>query len=155
MWGLPSIRAAIRYYLSDVADVAEHELIVGAWALSSFDIEATVAIRARGSWEAYVASTESKADYLSAVVSFLQQAIMTPAALHLQINPPAPEAVPPPIRGTKKPLAGRSVNQGARPPAQESEKRQDIDEEAEGDQNARYRVGGLGTLRWLLGISAP
>ncbi|KAG8896139.1 hypothetical protein FRB99_009054, partial [Tulasnella sp. 403] len=162
---IPSLRTSVLYFLSDVADTAQLDQLVGAWSMSAFDLDVPVATKARKSWDDLISWTgagdtqipRGVVPFVSSVATFVQQAVMAPASIYLTFNPPAPEApvVTPRARGGKQ--AGRSPATpiSRREPDQAGTGKTDPDEEEEGDRNARYRVGAMGVLRWILERLAP
>ena len=114
---------------------------------------------ARRSWEKSVSivSSDTKlfldGPLLSSVLAFLQRAILDPAGLYAYFNP-VQVSQPRKVYGHPVPIPQvdkREEELSTRPKV-------DGDEETDQDRRARFRIGGLGVLRWLLGVvlaSAP
>ncbi|KAG8943606.1 listerin E3 ubiquitin protein ligase 1 [Tulasnella sp. 424] len=155
------LRPSIRFYLHETAGAVELEQILGAWCMSTFDVDRMVSLRSKSSWDDFIASQSTPSDNTSRapstfviplVASFVQLAIMAPNTIHQSLNPPAPEAPIAPSRGLK---SGKSTPRPLTKPASNSTTGPDPDEEHEADRNARYRVGALGALTWLLDFVQP
>lgn len=114
--------------------------------MTAFDVEHQVASKARTSWNEIVSM--NPASWLASVTNLLQQAILAPTSLYTTLIPPAAEAAPPPKFGGGK----KGPPPGAQKKVIEERPRAEVEEEEEGDRNARYRTGAIGVLKWLLGV---
>ncbi|KAG8972288.1 hypothetical protein FRB90_010262, partial [Tulasnella sp. 427] len=113
------------------------------------------------SWDDFAASQSKSSESASLLAStfaiplvaaFTQLAIIEPNRVYQSLNPPAPDAPVIQSRGQK---SGKSTPRVAAKPASKSLTEADPDEENEVDRNARYRVGALGALTWLLDVLRP
>lgn len=79
---------------------------------------------------------------------FVKRSVYDPQGVYLELNPVQPTYVPP-VHGTH--------GKGQRPQLLEedpsSRTKPEEEEESEDDRNARIRTGGLGVIRWFLGVS--
>ncbi|KAG8958385.1 hypothetical protein FRC03_009184 [Tulasnella sp. 419] len=161
---IPLLRSRILYFLNESADISQSEFILGAWCLSSFDIDRLVSLKSKSSWDGVV-SWETSADdeasssvislhtsHLSAILGFIQKAIMDPISLHASFLPPAPIAVLPLTpRGAAntKQIARTPLPSPRTPDESTRPAKLDADEEVEDDRRARYRISALGALKWI------
>ncbi|KAG8925869.1 listerin E3 ubiquitin protein ligase 1 [Tulasnella sp. 418] len=161
---IPLLRSRILYFLNESADISQSEFILGAWCLSSFDIDRLVSLKSKSSWDGVV-SWETSADdeasssvislhtpHLSAILGFIQKAIMDPISLHTSFLPPAPIAVLPltPRGAAKSKQIARTPLPSPRTPDESTRPaKSDADEEVEDDRRARYRISALGALKWI------
>lgn len=146
--------------------------------MSTRDVDRQVASYARRSWTDCIsiplpssAEKESDADKLKeqdktklvlegefviGLLSFVQRAVMDPAGLYLYLNPiqVAVAHHPHSHHGAGRANRGRGPVQVRREEQEvEMEKKPDVDEESESDRRARLRIGGLGVLQYLIGMS--
>ncbi|KAG9026368.1 hypothetical protein FRB95_008907 [Tulasnella sp. JGI-2019a] len=155
---LKSIRSSLFHNLNEISETPIVEHVLGAWAFSAFDPDSTTASKARQSWDKHTAlsslTKSSDTDerlglelHMPSLLTFLDRAILQPASVYAWLNPPAPEAPPAPLPRRQP---GRPVTQTGKPKETEERSKSDAEEEHESDRNARYRIGGMGLLKWLL-----
>ncbi|KAG8915687.1 hypothetical protein FRC00_001212 [Tulasnella sp. 408] len=155
LWSIPRLQQSLRFYLNETAGTTEVEQNLGAWCMAAFDVDRMVSMRAKPSWDNFVKSQSAPSEGISSaptstipsVASFIQLALIAPNTVHQSLNPPAPEA---PAIISRSQKSGKSTPRVVTKPAPKSSAEPDPDEEKEADRNARYRVGALGALTWLL-----
>ncbi|KAG8876133.1 hypothetical protein FRB98_007445 [Tulasnella sp. 332] len=155
---LPSIRSSLFYNLNDTSEASMVEHVLGAWAFSAFDPDSSTSSKAHQSWAGYtVLSLNAPSPtpevslalepHMPSLMAFCERAILYPPSVYAWLNPPAPEVPPAPVPRRQ---TGRPVTQTGKPKEPEERSKPDAEEEYESDRNARYRMGGMGVLKWLL-----
>jgi len=85
------------------------------------------------------------------VLAFLQRAILDPAGLYAYFNPVQVSiAVTRPGKAYGHPVSIPQVDKHEE--GLSTRLKVDGDEETDQDRRARFRIGGLGVLQWLLGV---
>ncbi|KAI0036224.1 hypothetical protein K488DRAFT_41686 [Vararia minispora EC-137] len=148
LFRIPSVCSQLILQLRDIADADTTEAVFGTWALAAQDADRGVAMAARRSLDAHVSLgvslTEDKLP-APALAPFVQRAIFDPLGLYAYLNP-----VQVPVNTTPPRIVrGRIV---AAPPVRKivEEPEARPDDEDEDDRRARLRIGGMGTLQWLV-----
>ncbi|KIY45151.1 hypothetical protein FISHEDRAFT_49914 [Fistulina hepatica ATCC 64428] len=119
---ISSVNDAVWSFIHEVASAHQVECVLGAWCMSTYDVDRVTALAARKSWSGVALEDEQSA----AVLAFALRAVLDPDGLYAMLNP---------------------VPGGAR-----SDEDREHGEEAH-DRMARFRVGGLGALLWILGTA--
>jgi len=124
--------------------------VIGSWCLLCHDTEGQVSLTALPSWEEnFGPGVNSGAEgailireTAPALISFIRQTIFDPLGAYSVVNPIQPSIDTKP---TKKGAKPQSRVQGLleTPPA---------DEELEAERKARVRAGGLGSMKYVLGM---
>lgn len=153
---MPAVRDQVLLHIRETAAPAQLEHLLGTWCMAAHDVDRSVATLALRSWTQTVAGTEEHpvdSHVLQPLQAFLQRVMLDPESLYLELNPPPP-APPPPLpipqrrgqgRQQPPPPVKRDEDGGGRSKGEEME-------ESETDRRARLRIGGLGALRWLIGV---
>jgi hypothetical protein len=178
------LRAQMFFYLREVASAEQVECILGSWCMATRDQDRHVARVAQSSWDAHVSFTPTDADsaadavtrtadkeegedrklvldatQMAALFVFVQRALLDPLALHAYLNPvqvPVDVSVPRTIRGKPVSTVPAAPVAATRRTDTESMARAkgEGEEESETNRRARLRIGALGALQWILGMSA-
>lgn len=146
---LPGIRAQLFTLVRDLEEDRQ-ETVIGSWCLLSHDIEGQVSLTASPSWEENFGpevdtGTEGALlirETASALISFIRQTIFDPLGVYSVVNPIQPSIDTKPVKKGAKP---QSRAQG--PPETPA------DEEPEAERRARIRAGGLGSVKYVFGMS--
>lgn len=144
----PAVRNQIFFFVREVASADQVKYLLGAWCLTTYDVDRQVASRAHQSWEAFV-STSTNAEQklhldsllITSIWDFVQEVIFDPTTVYLNINPPQPIAPSPPQRRGVARIV--ELEPSARIRSEE-------DEEDEQDRAARLRVEAFGAAQWVL-----
>lgn len=126
------------------------ETVIGSWCLLIHDVESQVSLTALPSWEDNFgpgANPDTDGTLLireiaPALISFIRQTIFDPLGVYSAINPIQPS------------IDTKPVKKGAKlqPRAQEPPETSSADEEPEAERKARLRAGGLGSVKYVLGM---
>jgi len=126
------------------------ETLIGSWCLLTQDIEVQVSSAALPSWEDnFGPGVDLGAEGVllireiaPALISFIRQTIFDPLGAYSVVNPIQPSIDTRPVKKGVKP---QLRIQG--PPEPSS-----ADEEPEPERKARIRAGGLGSMKYVLGM---
>lgn len=126
------------------------ETVIGSWCLLSHDIESQVSLTALPSWEENFgtgANPDAEGALLiqgtaPGLISFIRQSIFDPIGAHSVVNPVQPSIDTKPTKKGGKPQP-RIQGPPDTPPT---------DEEPEAERKARVRAGGLGSMKYVLGM---
>ena len=146
---LPGIKAQLFTLIRDLEEERQ-ETVIGSWCLLCHDIESQVSLTALPSWEEnFGPGTNPDAGgvlliqrTVPALISFIRQSIFDPLGAHSVINPTQPSIDTKPVKKGAKP---QLRVQG--PPDTPI-----VDEELEAERKARVRAGGLGSMKYVLGM---
>ncbi|WWD19092.1 hypothetical protein CI109_103550 [Kwoniella shandongensis] len=166
---IPSLRSAILETLSlSLLPSTQNRDILGSWMVAALEEGRRAGSAGIKSWEASTSwkpavegeTSSSDAEridltpQLSYLVEYLTLSILDPATLHDNIHP-APvatqQAVPSPAPKKGQPIKGGKAKSAPTPPSrQQAATPAAEDDELIEERLARYRVGGLTGLAWLL-----
>jgi hypothetical protein len=145
----PGIKTRLFSLIRDLA-VESQETVIGSWCLLSHDIESQVSLAALPSWEENFGSgVDSSAEgallirgTAPALISFIRQAIFDPLGVYSVVNPIQPS------------IDTKFAKKGAKPQprVQVPSETPPTDEEPEAERKARVRAGGLGSMKYVLGM---
>jgi hypothetical protein len=146
---LPGIKTQLFTLIRDLEEERQ-ETVIGSWCLLTHDIESQVSLTALPSWEENFGpevnpGTEGASlirEAAPALISFIRQTIFDPLGAYSVVNPIQPSIDTKPVKKGAKP---QSRVQG--PPESLS-----ADEEPEAERKARVRAGGLGSVKYVLGM---
>lgn len=124
--------------------------MIGSWCLLAHDIESQVSLTAFPSWEENFgpgvnSGTEGASlirETAPALISFVRQTIFDPLGAYSVVNPIQPSIDTKPTKKGAKPQP--RVQGPPEPPS--------ADEEPEAERKARVRAGGLGSVKYILGM---
>ncbi|KAK7439775.1 hypothetical protein VKT23_017349 [Stygiomarasmius scandens] len=155
---ISSIRDQIVFSLTESLEEDQVSSIVGAWCITVFDIDRAVSSASSESWNRHLVSLLSEPHsgraLLTFLDSFIRRAVLDPVGIYAYLNPAPPSALLPPP-GKKGP-GGRPLpasRSGTETPDGGERSKADAVEESETDRKARIRVGALGSIKWILGVS--
>lgn len=154
---LPSpIPSQFFFFLHEVADADQAEYIIGAWCMTTHDVDRQVSTFARESWDRFVSvrpaeTSEAKlrlpikSTAFTSLWDFTQRVLLDPLGVYAYVNPPQPVFI------TSSKSAGKGGSARTRheddPPSRSG--RED-EEESDGDRKARLIIGGFGIAEWML-----
>ncbi len=81
---------------------------------------------------------------------FVKRSVYDPQGVYLELNPVQPTYVPH-VHGSH----GKSQRSQPQEEDASSRPKPEEEEESDDDRNARIRTGGLGVIRWFLGVLQP
>ncbi|KAF9652581.1 hypothetical protein BDM02DRAFT_3088924 [Thelephora ganbajun] len=147
---LPGIKAQLFNLIRNFEEERQ-ETVIGSWCLLTHDIEAQVSLTALPSWEGNFGpgvdpGTEGALlirETAPALISFIRQTIFDPLGVYSAVNPTQPSVDTKPVKKGVKPQP-RVQGPPETPPA---------DEEPEAERKGRVRAGGLGSVKYILGIN--
>jgi hypothetical protein len=126
------------------------EIVIGSWCLLCHDIESQVSLIALPLWEEnFGPGVNPGAEgallmrgTAPALISFIQQTIFDPLGTYSVVNPTQPS------------IDTKSAKKGAKPQlrVQGPSETPPADEEPELERKARVRAGGLGSVKYILGM---
>ena len=124
--------------------------MIGTWCLLCHDIESQVSLTALSSWEENFGprvNSDAEGAVLirataPALISFIRQTIFDPLGAYSVVNPIQPSIDTKPTKKGAKP----------QPRAQGLPETPPPDEELEAERKARVRAGGLGSMKYVLGM---
>ncbi|TFY74718.1 hypothetical protein EWM64_g9295, partial [Hericium alpestre] len=159
---IPHLRDQVLFFLRESASEDQVESILGSWAMAAREADRQLSLPVRESWDRTISLLPSASDQklalqgsaLAALLSFVQRAVLDPAGLYTYLNPVQTSVTQPVSRrvhGRLVPISQIKKDDDASEASQKAE----ADEENESDRNARFRVGGLGVLHWLLAEAEP
>lgn len=146
---LPGIKTQLFTLIRDLKEERQ-ETVIGSWCLLAHDIETQVSLTALPSWEDNFGpgvnpGTEEAfliRETAPALISFIRQTIFDPLGAYSVVNPIQPSIDTKPA---KKGVKTQPRVQGpSEPPS--------ADEEPEAERKARVRAGGLGSVKYVLGM---
>lgn len=146
-------KSQILYFFDELASSEQTENILGSWLLVAHDVDRSISASATASWDSFQKSGTSSSKSvgtMTALKSFVQRATLDPAGIYTYLNPPASVQVPLPAH------AKRAAVRVPPPmtPDENTRSKDDDQEESEQDRRARIRIGGFGSLRWIIGTSS-
>ena len=124
--------------------------MIGSWCLLTHDIESQVSLAALPSWEDNFGpgvnpgaeGTLLIRETAPALISFIRQTIFDPLGAYSLVNPIQPSIDTKPTKKGAKPQP--RIQGPPEPPP--------VDEEPEAERKARVRAGGLGSVKYILGM---
>ena len=124
--------------------------MIGSWCLLTHDIENQVSLTALTSWEDNFGPGVNPAtegaflirETAPALISFIRQTIFDPLGAYSVINPIQPSIDTKPAKKGARPQP--RIQGPPEPPS--------ADEEPEVERKARVRAGGLGSVKYILGM---
>lgn len=146
---LPGIKTQLFTLIRDLEEERQ-ETVIGSWCLIIHDVESQVSLAALPSWEDnFGPGVDPGSDgallvreVIPALISFIRQTIFDPLGVYSVVNPIQPSIVTKPAKKGARPQP--QVQEPLEPPA---------DAEQEAERKARVRAGGLGSVKYLLGMS--
>lgn len=147
---LPEIKTQLFTLIRDLEEERQ-ETVIGSWCSLSHDVESQVSTTALPSWEENFgpgANPDTEGVLLirvtaPALISFIRQTIFDPLGAYSVVNPIQPS------------IDTKPAKKGAKfqPQIQGPPEIPPTDEELEVERKARVRAGGLGSMKYVLGMS--
>ncbi|THH03871.1 hypothetical protein EW145_g5943 [Phellinidium pouzarii] len=156
---IESIHEQLIFFLRESGSTDQVEAVLGSWCMAAKDVDRTVVAQAKKARDlisnSSVASMDLDENSFNLLLGFIKRALFDPAGVYAELNP-SQRSVAPNIPAHASPRAKSGAKQSsgvtpaADPVADDSQTRRDDDEENDGDRKARFRVGALGVLSWVI-----
>ena len=145
---LPGIKTQLFALIRDLEEERQ-ETVIGSWCLIIHDIESQVSSAALPSWEGNFGPGVDPGsegalfirEITPALISFIRQTIFDPLGVYTVVNPIQPSI------DTKPAKKGTRLQPRVQEPPEPS-----ADAEPEAERRARLRAGGLGSMKYILGM---